>query len=433
MRHAYYVLSVLTVALGCGGSNDGAPADEEVGGSAGVPTVTGGSTAAGGAKATGGSTAAGGAKATGGSTGSGGAKATGGTTGAGGTTGTGGTVNNDGGPHIVGTCSGLGAVDQWEKITPPAVTSGMGALEILVDPIHAGTIYAGTDKQGIHKSTDCGATWAKANTGRNGTVLDSGMQWTMAVDPVEPNILFAGNLYGSDASLFKSTNSGVDWDSVFPPGSEVATTVDYNFFQELSLEPTDHRHIVVTFHANCKGAYAPMCMAESKDSGTTWRLFKGPTQGWGEDSRPFTLGPTSWLFATTMDGVYYTGDSGATWQKVTPGGGRHQIYKATDNNWYMGSWWGMYRTPDGKTWTQLAGSPVGDGLIGDGTRIFTSSPRPRAAGELYYVASESDGTTWTSFTSPNIPDAADYLEYDADHHVLYSSNLASGVWRMVTQ
>ena len=65
---------------------------------------------------------------------------------------------------------------------------------------------------------------------------------------------------------------------VSPPGSEIAMTVDYNFLQEVSMDPTDPAHLVVSFHADCKGAYAPMCMAESKDSGTTWRLFKGPTK-----------------------------------------------------------------------------------------------------------------------------------------------------------
>src|SRR5262249_28169365 len=134
-----------------------------------------------------------------------------------------------------------------------------------------------------------------------------------------PQVLYAGSLYGKDLTLLKSTNGGVDWDSLFPPGSEVARTVDAGgFLQELSMDPTDHRHIVVSFHANCKGAYAPMCMAETKDSGASWRLFKGPTNGWGEDSRPLVLNSTTWLYATNLNGLYYTADSGATWEKVGP-------------------------------------------------------------------------------------------------------------------
>jgi len=335
-------------------------------------------------------------------------------------------------PHMVADCNGLGAVGVWEAITPPGVTN---VLNILVDPVHAGTVYVGTSKTGIFRSTNCGKDWTKIDTGTGAAAIDSGGQWTMAIDPTNPSVLFAGSLYGSDPSLQKSTNGGVDWKSLAPPGSEIAMTVDYNFLQEVSMDPTDPAHLVVSFHADCKGAYAPMCMAESKDSGTTWRLFKGPTKGWGENARPLVIGATTWLYVTWADGVYYTKDSGATWEKVAGvPGANHQIFLAKDGTYYIGTYQGVFKSSDGHAWTKLDGSPGGaDGLNGDGVRIFTGM-RDSGQNQLpFFSAPAGNATPWTSLTSPTMAHGPVKLDYEADHHILYSANTESGAWRMVTK
>jgi hypothetical protein len=307
----------------------------------------------------------------------------------------------------------------------------MGILNVLSDPVHAGTVYIGTDKQGIHKSTDCGATWVKVNTGRNGAAMDSGQQWSMAIDPVEPNVIFSGALYGTDLGLLKSTNGGVDWDSVFPPGGEVANMVDYTFLQEVSMDPTDHKHLVVSFHANCKGAYAPMCLAETKDSGATWRLLKGPLGSWAEASRPLVIGATSWLFATMMDGLFYTKDSGATWEKVGQAGG-HQLYRASDGTYYLGGYVGVQRSPDGHAWSTVQGTPGwADAIIGDGSRIFVSGKV--SDNHPFFTSPENDGKNWTKVTAATLSGGADVFAYDADHHVIYASAPSVGVVRAVTK
>ncbi len=101
-------------------------------------------------------------------------------------------------PTMPLACDKLGAVDAWELITPPGVAN---VLHVLADPVNTGTIYAGTANTGVYKSIDCGATWAKINTGKNADLIDSGGQWTMAIDPVEPKVLYAGALYGKNLGL----------------------------------------------------------------------------------------------------------------------------------------------------------------------------------------------------------------------------------------
>jgi hypothetical protein len=415
----------LFVALGCGGGNgtDASPAPS--GGNANAAGASGGSAAIGGSTGgpSGGSTFGG----SGGSTTAGSSNA-----GSAGTpsAGSGGTDQEP--PHEIGECDGLGALDEFQDITPPGVSlADIGITRVLADPIHAGTIYAGTNHQGLHKSTNCGADWEKVNTGTNGDKLDSGSLWSMAIDPIDPDVMYAGSLYGADNSLFKSTNAGVDWNSLFPPGSDVAETVEYNFFQDLSIDPTDHEHILTTFHAPCKAPYDPSCIAESTDAGATWRLLKDGRDGWTEGAGPHILGGGEWVIGTFQGGTYYTSNSGETWENVSPGMNL-DMYRAVDGTYYVASDYGVQRSSDGHDWETVPGSPNSFGMMGDGERLFTSA-RTAGNGQPYYTSPENDGTTWTPLATPNMENGAVFTEYDADHHVMYFAATQSGLWRVVTK
>jgi hypothetical protein len=327
----------------------------------------------------------------------------------------------------------LEPVDEWKNVTPP-VTNGLGVLEVLVDPLHPGTVYTSVDKRGIYKSTNCGDTWEMVNTGRNGSVLNSGQQWSMQIDPVDSRILYANNLYGSDLGLFKTTNGGVDWDPMFPPGSEVAQTITRAFTQEVSMDPTNNNHLAVSFHDNCSGAYAPMCMADTRDGGATWRLFKGPANAWVENARPLIIDSAALLY---VDGgtVYYTSDNANAWKNVGAGGG-HQLYKAMNGFLYMGGNNGVIRSTDnGATWTKAGNSaPNGDAMIGDGNRLFTTWPACCGSTNSFYTATESSGTDWKTYPGPNLKGArAVYFAYDKNLNLMYAACTQAGLWRVVTR
>jgi hypothetical protein len=311
---------------------------------------------------------------TGGNAGTGGGKVGGG--------GAGTTVLGDGGqsdaPHTVGACNGLGNAGTWKLISPPAWSSSAKneALSVMVNPQNPSMVFAaagdktngGNGGTGIYRSTDCGATWMKISTGAHGADLETGDTWQLKMDPGSPQTLYATNGYGSPPSIFKSVNGGVDWSVLIPDGSELAKSVGGNFVQGFSIDPTDSQHLVLTFHFNCTGTYAPMCMAETKDGGTTWRAFKGPTGGWSEGGGPITLGSTTWLYASN-GGLYFTKDSGGTWEKVSNNGGGSP-YKLKDGSLLLGGDYGMLRSSDGHSWTQVPGAPKASGIMGDGTNLY---------------------------------------------------------------
>ena len=71
--------------------------------------------------------------------------------------------------------------------------------------------------------------------------------------------------------------------------------------------------------------------------------------------------------------------------------------------------------------------------MSDGTTMFASTCyfggfcNPR-----YLRSAETDGDTWTTLDHPVMTQGGN-LGYDGAHHLLYSSNLDAGLWRVVVE
>jgi hypothetical protein len=411
--------------LACGANpsgHDSGSNDMTSGGSAtaGGSSTTGGS---GGTSSTGGSAATTGG--TGGSSGSSGGSVAAGGSGAGGS---GGSI-----PHVVVPCdaSETTVVDEWENITFPEIADD-GPQAVVIDPFNAANLWVGGSHTGIFKSTDCGATWAKTNTGALASDIDSGGNWNMQIDPND-GTLYTIVGYGTNHA-YRSENGGVDWIDLFPEGSPVYDVVDIAFAQEMSLDPDDPTHLAISFHVNCIGEYAPSCIAVSHDRGDNWSFIKGPTSGWVEGASPIMLGGDKMLLSSA-EGIWKTTNAGQTWTDV-PGEddwvwGAHQAFRTPEGTWFLGGNPVLTSTDDGDTWTKLTNSGRVVGLVGDGTRLFGSDQWPNG-GKPYRSAPLNSPNEWTEM-GPTMQDGGDHLAYDPDHHFLYSTNHAAGLWRMRTE
>jgi hypothetical protein len=339
----------------------------------------------------------------------------------------------------------------WERITPPQFLEIPGASAdggpndiplinpIAVDHKDGSVLTSGFTWHGhgtgLLKSTDCGSTWTRISTGKNGDAITAGSLWSLHIDPQDPDVIYVAAGYGSPPSLFKSTNGGVDWEDLFPPGSEAATRLEQpSFVQGMGMDPTDPQHLVVTFHTNCTGDLAPMCMAESKDGGATFRLFKGPpaATGWGEASTITVIGAKSWVYASPdLWGAFYTGDGGATWSKVItgPAYGNYtgSSFLADDGALYLGvANTGIFvsratpQDPLGTTWTLIPGSPQASSIVGDDVTLFASYGWD-TSGQPFYSAPLPAASTWTHVPSADIPaGGADHMDIDRARHILYA-------------
>lgn len=412
------LLAVMT--LGCGGGNtaDKTPATAASGGSDGTSGGTGGGT--------------------------------GGTD-----VGTGGTNVQQPPPPKVNDCNGLPEVGKWEEITPPELLTDSNPTSFVVDPVNQGTVYLGSNKKGIWKTTDCGASWVQINVGTdspicgNGDklcsfVVGTGMQWTFVIDPIDTDVLYTNNGYGwYNNGIMKSTNGGVDWREVWPPVAPLPDgVVAPQFVGDLRLDPDDHEHMVLSFHAPCQlNGQDQGCIAESTDGGESWRVLFGNPR-WGSENTVYILNSTTWLVPDK--GLQLTTDRGATWRTVSDkeAGGHTagQLYKTKDGVFYLGNEYGILRSENGIDWNSVPNSGTKVvGIIGDGDTMFASQFVTcfDFADNLqpYLTSPEADGLTWTTMPSPSSPDIKQggELDYDKSHNILYSSNCQSGFWRVVTK
>jgi hypothetical protein len=384
---------------------------------------------------------------------------------------------------VVRPCEDLPAAGAWQNVSPTAFSlpSNMETLAVVVNP-NDQTVYAaagnktngGDSGTGVLKSTDCGATWTLVSTGTNGDKLKTGDPWAMLIDPAHPETLYVNNGYGADPTIFKSTDSGVNW-TALNPDPEHVTGMGLPFVQAIALDPKSPSHLAVTFHANCGAPYTAWCFSQSSDGGATWHLFNGPTSvpgftigGWMEASSISVLGPSSYL-ALSPGGVYFTGDGGVTWTLVVAqidatsyAGSTHIL---PDGTLYIGDSAGpifysaaapthsppfaLYQAPTlpvpmprlpfttglSPAVMPLANSPQVTQIVDDGVSLFGSNNLTRGAS--FFTAKLSDPTAWTQMPDTICAGAAcrgsNEMAYDAVHHIVYSANWAAGLWRLVTR
>jgi hypothetical protein len=359
-------------------------------------------------------------------------------------------------PIVVGDCAGLGEVGEWQQITPPGIAMVMApgdklaAFAFAVDPVSSGTVYFGTAYQHMWKTTDCGASWIDAGQGRNGDAWNHAMNWTFVVDPIEPTTVYTNTGYGNKSNgLYKSVNSGADWDPVWPPATqpELATHLQYQFANVVAMDPADHEHLLLTFHETCTLGNATTCIAETHDGGATWSLIEGEADWNGGEGQIiyFLDGPQTWLWGSQTNGFYRTENGGASWTKLMAAMGTFNtshlqgsgMYRIADGTFFLASSEGLFRSTDGKVWSLIANTgPIGGGVVGDGTTMFYSKcyfgDFCMAGTDFLLTSPESDGMTWTPLTSPAMNQGGS-LGYDRGHDLLYSSNGSSGFWRVRTK
>jgi len=376
----------------------------------------------------------------GGGNSSGGSASTGGTN-------AGGSAGMDVAPmHVVTACDKLLGVGVWEHITPPNVDlSTFGVVGVTFDPNDSSNVFVSTAKSGLHKSTDCGATWTKIDTGAGSADIDKGAVGVI-LDPLNPKVLYTGSLYGTNG-FFKSTDGGVSWTQKLTP--DIQKVAPYGGFiggmdMDPGPAPNANRHLLVAWHQECAAPFNKACYAETTDGGESWTMRNGdPTWAGGEGTSLQFLDSTRWLFSSSSNGLWITKDSGKTWNKVPSGmisHGSGELFRTKGGSFFLGSATGVLYSQTGDDWALVPNSgTLIAGVTGNGTHVWTSSafpynPDARTAPSVRYrVADESDPMTWSNFDSAAMTSGGTALAYDPDHKLLYSANYWDGLWRVVVE
>jgi hypothetical protein len=350
----------------------------------------------------------------------------------------------------VAGCDDLPDLGEWEDVTPPGMSSkpavnGTVGAAIIVDPLDARTVWLGTGSENdeIWRSTDCGASFERVNTGPgsvgNGTSfggVGDGAQWSMQADPVDAGTLYAVSGYGAQ-SLWKTSDGGHSWSDVLA-GTEYEKVADYRFVNNVSLDPSDHLHVVVSTHGGCADPYGPSCIAETLDGGASWRVLKAP-EGWYEGGGLIVVEGGHWIWCGGS--MQVTTDSGKSWSSdVLEGGGSCEaeytirpFVPADNGKYYLGSRAGVLVSDDAERWRRLEGTSGTLVMIAQGsTRVFAANQWQPSLKQARLDADQ----VWQDIPAPpQISQGSDggipFLAYDDVHGILYASMFSGGVARMV--
>jgi photosystem II stability/assembly factor-like uncharacterized protein len=131
-------------------------------------------------------------------------------------------------------------------------------FSLAVHPRDPRIAYAGAD-DGIYRSQDRGASFERLDSPMNGLAV-----WKVALDPAEPNILFAGT---RPAALFRSRDGGQRWEKLEVEMAAECPNVRIPRVTSLAVDPSDHAIIWAGIEVDG--------VRRSLDGGETWARIDG--------------------------------------------------------------------------------------------------------------------------------------------------------------
>ena len=186
----------------------------------------------------------------------------------------------------------------WRRLARIGAADGLILDHIVVDEAHPATIYvaawrADRDDGGLWVSHDGGHAWSEVEGLRGQSIR------AFAQAPSNPAILYAGTLEG----VFRSSDSGVSWTLVSPPGSH-----EIHEIESLAIDPDDPDIVFAgTWHLPWK----------TMNGGKMWHSIK---RGLIDDSDVFSiiLDPVTpqVTFLSACSGIYKSENSGELFHKI---------------------------------------------------------------------------------------------------------------------
>lgn len=191
------------------------------------------------------------------------------------------------------------AGETWENISSglidPFNLQSVLVHAIAVNPISPNILYAGSFS-GVFKTTNRGRKWTKIS-------FDIGTQnvFSLAIDPTNPSIVYAGS-----SLLYKSTDGGASWNRSI----DISNTGRIN---SIAIDPTQPNVLYIGTQA---GALA------STDAGAHWTRLAVQTEtaSFIVPAVAVSASSPNILYAgTSGGGVFRSGDRGTTWEQINDG------------------------------------------------------------------------------------------------------------------
>ena len=220
-------------------------------------------------------------------------------------------------------------------------------------------------------------------------------------DPANSSIIYIG---APDGGVWKTLNGGATWTPLFdrqPTLSVGDVAIDPNNSKILYAATSDAFGYGVPFWG---GTYS-VGVRKSTDGGHTWKHTGLHWKvGQNRTIRRLVIHPTDGkiLLAATSDGLYRTGDAGATWTQIIPGSAYDAQFQPNDGNIAYATTTQVFKSTDaGATFTTRPATCPGARFS---LQIARSKPST-----LYVLCSNAtvqkstdSGTTWAATTAPGV-------------------------------
>jgi len=253
----------------------------------------------------------------------------------------------------------------------------------------------------IFRSDDLGDTWINIHND-----LDSvGMVWDMALDPVDPQIIYLAQhvpFDSADRCLSKTTNAGQHWFDITPPG------LYHKSLNSVTVLPSAHNTIFACSWGNA--------VLRSTDGGDTWAPASNGLRGQNVERMVVDTTTGIIYLGTFFDGIYRSTDSGDIWEKISyniplASCGPLALNCRSPDSIYVVSGNGVYFSCDGaETWgyssidppisygnvTAIALDPIDPDYIFAGYASFS-------LGEPGGTARSTDGGSSWSYSNSGLP------------------------------
>jgi len=191
--------------------------------------------------------------------------------------------------------------ESWMRVGPRDGLHSDGIVRALVsDPRRPEVVFAGSDV-GLYRSHDAGEKWQLLDTPMNGSTI-----WSMAIDPVDPDVVFVGTGTPSTPGIFRSDDGGKTFERKPMDIAEECPNVGIPRLTGITIDPVDHRNVWVGLEVDG--------VRHSPDGGETWTKIATEIPNLDVHNVLVTAGPPKTVFTVVNDDVWRSTDDGETWE-----------------------------------------------------------------------------------------------------------------------
>jgi photosystem II stability/assembly factor-like uncharacterized protein len=186
--------------------------------------------------------------------------------------------------------------DSWRRVRD-GLSNESRVYGLAVHPAEPRTVLAGAE-DGLYKSRDGGESFARLDTAMNGSDV-----WRIAIDPVNPDIIFAGT---RPAALYRSVDGGRTWRKLPAEIVDECPNVGVPRVTALTVDPSDHR--VVWAGIEVDG------LRRSTDGGETWSRITSGIYDLDIHDIAVTVNGGTTVLTSTPGEIFASHDRGESWQ-----------------------------------------------------------------------------------------------------------------------